>query len=740
MLRLLILSISFCAVWGVASAAEPVDSVAVADAEYADLEELVVVEHQKLVKSDGATLTYSVADDPEAGSSNILDILRKVPGVTVDAQDNVRVNGQSSFKILMNGKEDPMLKGDLKTILKSIPASTIKKIEVISEPGAKYDAEGVGGILNIVTDRSRTLSGFLTQLGAWVNGYQAGGYVNPRVKLEKVMLDATVSYNNGNVWPRSNTYYETTENLDPMAETRLTVADTKFKNGWDYTGVNLNMSWEPDTLNLFTASVNYNYNTWTSYGTELRDAYRQDLSPLWSIRRDYDSSGSYQGVGTQLSFQHNFGRDDHNIVASYGLDYTHSKNSTKYDVDGISGQGSESPYSANNNRSDQYYHMAQLDYNNRFNSHHLLEAGAKMSLNDNGSHTIPSFGNSADDAAPVDALIVKMNQLKNIYALYASYSGTFSRWNVKGGLRYEHTYMGSRYKIGDYPDFTTRLNDVVPNLAVSRNLTDASSLRLAYQMRISRPYISQINPYVNVLTPGEVSYGNPDLKSQKGHTFSFSYSNYEHPLSGSAKITYRYVSNGVTDVIFMKDDVRVTTYANIGISHMGMLDMDVNWNITKSFQWSVNLSESYTYAKSDSELLKASSHGWQTNLWTNLNYAFPSRWRVSAYAGYWSPWVSLQSRGTTSSYYYGLGASRSWLKNDALTLQLSAGNFLPWKRENSYTQQSETARVDVKGTSSQWNFGVSLSFKFGGLNASVKRTAAEIEKESSSQVSSKGSN
>ena len=143
------------------SAVPTAETDTVGAAGYTDLEDFVIVQQKKLVESDGAKLTYNVTEDPESGSSNILEILRKVPGVTVDAEDNVKVNGQSSFKILMNNREDPMLKGDLKTVLKSIPASSIKKIEVISEPGAKYEAEGVGGILNIVTDRKQNLSGFM---------------------------------------------------------------------------------------------------------------------------------------------------------------------------------------------------------------------------------------------------------------------------------------------------------------------------------------------------------------------------------------------------------------------------------------------------------------------------------------------------------------------------------------------------------------------------------------------------
>lgn len=106
-----------------------------------------------------------------------------------------------------------MLKGDIKSVLKSLPGGSIKKIEVISEPGAKYEAEGTGGILNIVTEGGRNLSGFNTRFNAWVNAYQVGGSANGRVKLGNVMLGANLSYNNGNVWPRSSVSESDVEDL-----------------------------------------------------------------------------------------------------------------------------------------------------------------------------------------------------------------------------------------------------------------------------------------------------------------------------------------------------------------------------------------------------------------------------------------------------------------------------------------------------------------------------------------------
>lgn len=709
------------------------DSVGFDEGKFEELEELVVVQRQKLIQNDGATLTYNVSEDPASATSNTLDILRKVPGVSVDAEDNVKVKGQSNFKILLNGREDPMLNGDIKTILKSLPASSIKKIEVISEPGAKYEAEGVGGILNIVTDRSRKLSGFMTQMSAWVNASSAGAYVNARTKLDKVMLDATVSYNDGHM-SRPTRSETTTESLVDSPNYMLKT-NRKHKGVWEYTGVNLQMSWEPDTLNLVTFSTNFGYNLWDSKVNEGRVQYGRDMSALWELSRISKSRYDGTGFGAQASYQHNFGRDDHNIVASYQFDRGWSDSKTTYLLENLSGQVSEQPYSYETGITRTASHILQLDYANRFGPKHLLEAGAKANLNDDNATSRAYAGDTPEDAIENKAGAVGMKQLKDIYALYASYSGSFSKLNVKAGLRYEHTRMGARYRIGDYPDFTTRLNDLVPNLAVSYSLESAASLRLAYQMRISRPGINVINPYVNTLTPGSISYGNPDLKSERGHIVSFTYSNYGGKFGGSAQLSYRYSDNSLTDILFMKDGIIHSTYANVGMSHLAMLDLSCDWSITPELRWSLYASGSYTYLKADSEMLRQTNAGWQSNVSTDISYSLPHSIRLSGYGGFWTPWIDLQTHGGTTGYFYGLGASKSWLKDDAFTVQLGLSNIFPIHRKNIYTQEDTTLRLTNVYRYQQWHVGLTLSYRFGGLKASVKQTAASIERESSSSSS-----
>ena len=135
------------------------------------LAEVTVTATKPLVKVDMDKISYDMKSDPESQTSNTLDMLRKVPMVTVDGDENIQVKGQSNFKILMNGKETTMISSNPAQVLKSIPANTVKSIEVITEPGAKYEAEGLAGIINIVTESS--LKGYTGTVRAGVDNYGA---------------------------------------------------------------------------------------------------------------------------------------------------------------------------------------------------------------------------------------------------------------------------------------------------------------------------------------------------------------------------------------------------------------------------------------------------------------------------------------------------------------------------------------------------------------------------------------
>ena len=694
------------------------------------LQEVVVTAKKKLIESDGATLTYNVEEDPESTINNTIEMLRKVPMVTVDAEDNIKVNGNSNFKILINGKEDPMLSGDVKTILKSMPAATIKKIEVITEPGAKYDAEGTGGILNIITVGKQSLEGYLANLSARVTTSNYGASAYARTKVGNVTASANLNYSDSFDLGFINRSSSTLENLT-SDENRYQTTDSKSKSKWNYLGGNFNLSWEPDTLNLFTVQGNVGKNDYNSYNIQQMRLESINLQRQWNLDRDFDSEGKSLWLGANASFQHTFKRQGHHIIGSYifGYDKGQSDNTTwTHDMEGIS---EEYPWRIN--ASDNYgrRHSLQIDYANPLTEKHLLEAGFKGNWTDSYQKSNPWYGTTEENMEIRYSEAVDMQQFQDIMAAYLSYGGTFGKWNVKAGLRYEHTRMGLKYFIGDYDNFTSNLSDIVPNAAISYRMGDAANLRLAYQMRISRPGVWNLNPYRNTMTPNQVSYGNPDLDSEKSNGVSLTYSNYGGKLGGSFSLGYRRVDNSITDYQFIKDNILNTTYANIGHSQSTYTNLNLNWTVIPMLNVGVYLSGEYSDYKANSPELTAANHNWRGDLNMNVDYTFPFMLRLSAYGGGGSGWSDLQTKGSGYSYY-GVSLSRSFLKEKALTVSVFGSNFLQPYRTFHNTQVSETSIYTSSSRYRQWSVGASVSIRFGSLRSDVKRTAADLEMEQGS--------
>lgn len=142
----------------------------------------MVVADKPLVQSDGTKLSYNMEEDPSARGNTLLDALRKVPMVSIDGEDKIRINGQSNFKIYVNGKEDPSLSANYDKIFKAMPADAVVKVEVITEPGAKYDAEGTAGILNLITVSKNTTDGYSGSLSASMSKSASGGSFYGRMK------------------------------------------------------------------------------------------------------------------------------------------------------------------------------------------------------------------------------------------------------------------------------------------------------------------------------------------------------------------------------------------------------------------------------------------------------------------------------------------------------------------------------------------------------------------------------
>ena len=212
-----------------------------------------VVAQKPLVKAEIDKISYSIEDDPDSKTNTTLEMLRKVPLVSVDGEDNIQVNGSSNFKVHVNGKPNTLMSNNPKEVLRSLPANSVKSIEVITEPGAKYDAEGIGGILNIITTDAK-MQGYNVTLGANANNMGVSGYAYGTVQVGKFTLTGNYSYNHQDQ-PRSLS--ESGREDFTSADYRHLLSQGSSKSTGNFQFGNIEGSYEIDSLNLITFQPTY---------------------------------------------------------------------------------------------------------------------------------------------------------------------------------------------------------------------------------------------------------------------------------------------------------------------------------------------------------------------------------------------------------------------------------------------------------------------------------------------------
>ncbi len=701
-----------------------------------DLEDLVVVADKPIVQSDGAKLTYNLQEDPSTKGNTLLDALRKVPMVSVDGEDKIRINGQENFKIYVNGKEDPSLSANYKNIFKAMPADAIVKVEVITEPGAKYDAEGTAGILNLITITKNSTDGYSGSIQATLSKAQSGGSLYGRMKKGKLTMSANFDYANGRLVPQHSDNITTLENT-LSSDAGRQVNSMKQRVGFDYIGGGLNLSYDLSDRDLITV----NSNIYAVKGDLLKDKstyssiiYNADNSIRGEVFRRIDAQIANTGITASTSWQHDFNGNGHKTILSYLFNYGYNKLEGNLFTEKSSGVSLADPYEKMLNKDFNNEHTIQLDYENPFgDGKHKLELGGKAVWRRNNTDSYNLNGDSGSTAELTDKS--DLTQIQDIYAAYASYTGKFGNLSANAGVRYEHTRMGINFHYGDTPDFLNHLNDVVPNAGLTYSFSYTSNLRLAYQMRISRPSLSQVNPFKQTFTPNQVTMGNPNLSSEKSNKVSLTYTNFGSVFGGNIGIEYSSIDNSIAHTYTMIDDVLYESYGNMGhdsrIAIFGMC----NWTIIPRMQFMVN-------ARLTRQMFSAeemSNKGWNLNYGANWNYSLQSGFKFNLYGGQKTRSYNLTGYND-GYYYYGLGISKDFLKNDAMTVTLSANNFL--QGHNTYRTVTDTKGIRTTGEykNSNWNVGISLSWRFGSLKSDVKKTDKSINNDDKSSFGAKSGN
>lgn len=682
-----------------------------------------VVAQKPLVKAEVDKVTYSMEDDPDSKTNSTLEMLRKVPLVTVDGEDNIQVNGSSNFKVHVNGKPNSMMSNNPKEVLKSLPANSVKSIEVITDPGAKYDAEGIGGILNIITVGGG-MQGYTVSLNAGVNnrGANAGAYGT--VQVGKFTVTGNYSYNHTDN-PESYTY---SGREDYTSEDyRYMNHESPWKNKGNFRFGSMEGSYEIDTLNLVTFSMQMFGGGFKSHGTSITEMLNAQREHAYSYHTVNRNKSDWSSIGANFDYQHSFKKKGEYLTFSYRYNgspdnseaYTEYEDirDYPYDMDFLRNQ-----YYDNDARTDE--HTFQLDYTNPITDMHNIDFGAKYILRNNKSDSryYKEYGGEYQEDGD---LTDEFKQTQNILAAYGDYKLKWKKVGAKAGVRYEHTFMDVEYARLAEKNFNADFDDVVPSVMLSYQLGPTKTLRASYNMRISRPGIWYLNPFRNTSNPTSISYGNPDLETEKSHSLGLTFSSFSAKFNVNASLNYSFVDNGIERYSFMNNGVMESTYGNIGHTKRTRLSLWMNWNPGSKTRISVNASGMYSDYKSNEPELKVSNSGFNGNLFLNAQQTLPWELRFSLYGGGSTPNVSLQGKGSSYSYY-GFSLSRSFLKEKRLTVSVNTSNLFHKYMKFKNETVTDTFRSWNEIKNQQRSFGLNISWRFGELKAQVKKTARSI--------------
>lgn len=709
------------------------------------LAEVTVTAQKALVSAEAGKIKYNAEGDPDNKTATVLDMLRKVPGVTVDGDDQISINGNSSFDVYMNGRRNTMLSENPSDLLKAMPASSIKNIEVITDPGSKFDAEGAGGIINLITDTQTKTNQIAGNVNLNVTNRQQGIGAGVSVQSGKFAASLRVNANRGD--SESEMYMDRNqyEGLGAeMVKKSGTITRQESDGERIFGNVGLEASYEIDKSNLIALSGGY-----TTFGGDNNSTQTIEtmFGGITTTNKSLNTSDNAFGAyNFGIDFQHLFGGNaEKNLTFSYKLMGTTMENNSLAKQEGqlnqISGYNVDFAPRKTENTTGSAEHTFQIDYTAPVNDIFTVEAGGKYIFRPKKSDGLTYRDENGKLNLLQDQTVDYTNN-DNIGALYTQVSAKLTpKLSIRGGLRYEYTYQSVKYNNNHDRDFSIDYNTWVPSATFNYSISMMQNLSFTYNMRISRPNERQLNPYRDYSTMGQVSFGDPSLEVQKFHNFGISYGVFSMKQNINLSLRYSTSDNGISQWSFVPSYFTDLTSLHILINDADKdLTHNTYTNATKSDTYSGNLyysiqigrsirfftNASLTYSDMKNAVSETSNNGWNGNIFANLQYTTPFKLKLSAGAMLSSKRQSIN--GSMSGMNMGIFSMEKSFFKDKLTFSFSA--MLDLKHGMDMVMENRTYGQGfenyMKMTNGMGRFGLSISYKFG-KNIQVKRAKNTIQ-------------
>ncbi len=508
---------------------------------------VTVIGTKQLVEQKPGMLVYHAENDVTNLGGTAADVLRKAPILSVDANGNVSMRGNSNLKILINGRYSGQMARNAADALNMIPSDIIQSVEVITSPSSRYDAEGATGVINIITKKnlnqfSGALEGGISNLERVFNpriGWSTGKWtVNAYTHLHRYRVKTETSLTRQSILDGANAYQ-----LDQQSA---------FNNVNPHGSGDVVVNYEADSTQLFSFAVAGWFGNWpvsSSQYYRIRQAgqqqeYRQQTHTLDAPTEGLEASLSYtkrlrkpeQSFFIIGQYSNNF-RDDFNYLARQ----VDMENNLLYQEQ-------------NNNHQQTREWTLQTDYTHPLSKtgKHVLEMGLKTILRDVTSDytTLVSSSQNPENVGINPNRTNVFDYTQQVVAGYAQAKWTGNKgWFAQAGMRLEGTFLDGQFQARLSP-FTNQFINWVPSATFIKKWQDIHSLTLSYTQRISRPSIIDLNPNIDARDAKSRTTGNPDLRPEALHQIELSYSlSAPSGLFLNATVFGRQTNNSIEEVI-----------------------------------------------------------------------------------------------------------------------------------------------------------------------------------------------
>ncbi len=665
-------------------------------------------------------LVYNVEKDVTSQGGIATDVLKKLPMVNVDIDGNVDLLGDRNVRVFINGKPSAMFDNNLAEALKMIPANQIKSIEVITSPGSQYDAQGTGGIINIILkdNKAKGMNGNVSVSGG--TRYQNG---NTSLHVKNGDLDVSASLS-GNMQLNTRTLTNFNRNADSLSLIQDGYSQVQ-RNGYR---AQTGFDWAITKTDDINGSFAYNNFGNTNQGFVNQDQ-RTNLIDTYSTTNT-NNYFRYRGEDWNLNYKKKFSRDGQELNLSYqgslgGSDFWYRQHQTytRNDSVFIGARGNNGFHDLENNVSADYAHPFSKDVQ--------LNTGLRAAFSRINSASDHYALLTYPDIYSTDPFQTNnFNFNRDIYAAYATITFPLpDSFRMKIGVRDEYT-------INSVPNDTFTIpsdNFITPSGIISRSLRHNQTIKLSYARRIQRPGYGQYNPFINATDPTSFSTGNPKIQSQKMHTAELSwYKFFDKGSNILVTFFYRYSEfdwqgfSTYYDTFRVGDslykNVTVSKTVNAGSQQNGGLNLSGAWIVNEKLQ--IRPSASFFRKAIQSNLITNgtnSSFNYRVNI--NINYQFNKNLIAEFYGGYYSVRQELQSRfpGYVS---YSCGVKQQfWNKKGTLSFA-ALEPFNTFTKQISYTNASNYNSFSKRQYPLQY-FSLSFSYKFGKIEYTEKKPEAE---------------